>query len=737
MFRRMSEPPTPLRTVPADRYQAGAVLARGGQGRVRRAVDRWLGREVAIKEPVSPSAARRLAQEALITARLQHPAIVPLYDAGCTDDGTPFYAMKLVDGVSLQAAIRAARGLADRLALLPRVIAVAEAVAYAHSRNIIHRDLKPSNVLVGAYGETVVIDWGLAKDLGAPDGAAPAGAADTADGPDSRDGHTVAGTVLGTPGYMAPEQARGEAVDARADVYALGAMLYQLFAGAAPVAGTVTYQTTLADGGLAPIDDGLALPREVPRDLATIVAKAMAFDPGQRYPSAAELAANLQRFQTGQLVSAQVYSPLALFRRWVRRHRAAVTVAALAATALIAIGALSLRQIFAERDRVRDQGRVAEQARRIADEQRAAAQQLVEFMLSELRDKLEGVNRLDLLYGAGEAVRDYYTATAAVEPLDAAARRRRAAALAVLARIAEARGDGVAARRYRDEALALREQLVAAAPGDADLRRELDELRELDLNNIDENGAAPTARDLRGSGGDAPVEIPLVVALWEDPRYRGRKRVIVRDEPNLGPGWARDGRCQPGLDFDDRASAVGVHPGPDYEAWKARHGGAEPQAFLWTEPGYRGRRIALEAGGYSTLATLGIDDAVSSVQLGWNALDVVGPDRPVHHVTNLPVVLRLHTAPRERAARCAEPDDVITLIQSSSYLAWDQGRRFDDSISWIEVLKGPDYDPGKTFGLYTELGYGGDVLHFLDSVGDLDLAALGIDDVVSGVRIQP
>ena len=156
-----------LPMIPHDRYDVRGEFARGGLGRIFRAHDRRLARPVAVKQLIAggTEAARRFIREALITARLQHPAIVPIYEAGRWPSGEPFYAMKLVSGRSLDEVIKQKRTLADRLTLLPNIIAVAEAMAYAHSQRIIHRDLKPANVLVGSFGETVLIDWGLAKDL--------------------------------------------------------------------------------------------------------------------------------------------------------------------------------------------------------------------------------------------------------------------------------------------------------------------------------------------------------------------------------------------------------------------------------------------------------------------------------------------------------------------------------------------------------------------------------------------
>src|ERR1051325_8862622 len=211
-----------------ERYRIIGEHARGGLGCVTRAHDRELGRDVAIKELISRGniSEVRFMREALITARLEHPGIVPVHEAGRWPDGTPFYAMKLVAGRPLRDLIAERTTVEQRIGLLHHVIAVADAIAYAHGRNIIHRDLKPANVIVGDFGETVVIDWGLAKDLRAPDdtvaGASPQ--------PDRHDGLTTTGNVLGTPAYMAPEQRRGERVDQRADVFAIGAMLWELCA---------------------------------------------------------------------------------------------------------------------------------------------------------------------------------------------------------------------------------------------------------------------------------------------------------------------------------------------------------------------------------------------------------------------------------------------------------------------------------------------------------------------------
>jgi len=345
-------------------------LATGGMGRVLRARDRRLGRDVALKEILDRDLHLRFEREARITARLQHQAIVPIYEAGTWPDGTAFYTMRLVPGRTLQAAITEARTLDARLALLHHVIAVTEAVAYAHTQRIVHRDLKPGNVLVGELGETVVIDWGLAKEL------------DRAD--EQVEGHgpisdlTNVGAVLGTPGFMAPEQARGEPLDERADVYALGAILYSLLAGIPPFAEIMSECTpddlvaATAARPARPIGD--AAP-DAPADLRAIVAVAMAFDKQARYPSAREMAEQLRRFAAGQLL-ARPYTIRELVTRWVRRHRIAVTIGAVAGVIVIATAILAIVNITRSRAAERDARVVAERAR--ADSDRGFAALLAE-----------------------------------------------------------------------------------------------------------------------------------------------------------------------------------------------------------------------------------------------------------------------------------------------------------------------------------------------------------------------
>jgi hypothetical protein len=343
------------------RYQIADEIGRGGLGRVLRARDAALDRPVAIKEALrgDPDTGRRFVREAMITARLQHPSIVPLYDAGRRHDDAPFYAMKLVEGRPLAELLAAAGTREARLRLLPHLLAVADAVGYAHGERIVHRDLKPQNVLVGAHGETVVIDWGLARDLAADD-------------PD--------GEVAGTPAYMAPEQVNGAVVDARADVYALGAMLYELIAGVGPHRGDTVDDALrkIVAGEIAP------LPGSTPRPLAAIVAKAMARAPADRYPDAGELAADLRRFMTDQLVGAHRYTLAERALRWLRRHRIAVAAVA----ALLGFAAWTWWSARRERDRA------ITAARRQLDVQVAGVQHDVANALDQAAPLLDGLRGL-------------------------------------------------------------------------------------------------------------------------------------------------------------------------------------------------------------------------------------------------------------------------------------------------------------------------------------------------------
>ncbi|MCC6145478.1 MAG: protein kinase [Candidatus Hydrogenedentes bacterium] len=365
------------------RYTGQSEHARGGMGRILIARDSILAREVIIKElrrrhagqggaPFHVSQLRRFLQEAQITASLEHPSIIPLYELGLRQDGTPYYTMKVVRGKTLAQAIREAKTLPDRMRLLPNFLSVCQAVAYAHSRGVIHRDLKPANVIIGEFGETVVLDWGLAKRRDADDAhqeALEKHLEMQVQGTDSGGGiHTTPGALMGTPMYMAPEQAAGkfEQVGEWTDVYALGVILYEILGGRSPFTWTTLAEVIqkVRRGEFPRLE---LVASEVPRDLAAVCARSMSTRPEDRYPSALELAKEVDRFLSGAVVEAYNYQFTEHLKRFMRRHYKAIGAAVLALVTLVTLGTWSYLLVKAQRD-------VAQQAQGEADAARVQAQ---------------------------------------------------------------------------------------------------------------------------------------------------------------------------------------------------------------------------------------------------------------------------------------------------------------------------------------------------------------------------
>lgn len=293
------------------RYRSVRFLARGGMGTIWLAEDTILRRMVALKilelDTATGELAARLLREALVLAHLEHPGIVPVHDAGTLPDGTTFYCMKYVQGQTLDQHLPAT--LPERLRLLQRL---AEPLAFAHSRGIIHRDLKPSNIMVGAFGEVLIMDWGLAKvlqdSLRKPDPSQASGDESLSKPPELRDElATSHGKILGTPGYMSPEQAQGHAdsIDLRTDIYSLGAIL----------------KFMLADSPRK--HDGQAFNL---RPLYAICEKAMAAEPGQRYSSVEELSTDVRKYLQGEPVTAYHEGIVEQALRLYGRHRTAVVL---------------------------------------------------------------------------------------------------------------------------------------------------------------------------------------------------------------------------------------------------------------------------------------------------------------------------------------------------------------------------------------------------------------------------
>jgi WD40 repeat protein len=376
-------------TPDGSRYRILRPHARGGLGEVWVALDEELHREVALKE-ISPRFAGdaecrgRFVQEAEITGGLEHPGIVPVYGLGAYPDGRPFYAMRFIQGETLKEAARKLHagvpGVTLR-GLLTRFVAVCNAIAYAHSRGVLHRDLKPANVMLGKYGETLVVDWGLAKAMG-HELAASAGAGEAHHfdeetlRPHSGDSSTQTqmGSALGTPAYMSPEQAAGqlERIGRATDVYGLGATLYMVLTGRAPVENpdsAEVLQKVKQGDWRAP----RLINKATPAALDAVCCKAMALKPEDRYPTALALAADVEAWLADEPVAAHAEPWTARALRWMRRRPKLVTAAA----AVVIMAALGLGAgvllLSAANDREHDLRLTAEGAQKTAEQKEEEA----------------------------------------------------------------------------------------------------------------------------------------------------------------------------------------------------------------------------------------------------------------------------------------------------------------------------------------------------------------------------
>lgn len=376
----------PLLEDPSPRFQILKNLAQGGIGNLFIALDHDLQRHVAIKELKRKYAndraiVKRFLAEATVTGNLEHPNIVPIYATGRRSDGRPFYAMRWIQGQSMQQAIAElhrqhgpkldfrTNGAARDLLL--RFVVVCRAIGFAHSRGILHRDLKPSNIMVGDFGETLVVDWGLARNLRPtepkqPTASPPTGSSPTASEPNHAD-QTVYGTIVGTPGYMSPEQALGhnEAISTASDIYSLGASLFHILTNSVPLVHTgrlvsphsqPNASSGVAPSGVAPSphESKVVLSKETetgspirlsqfgsfPPPLTVICHKAMQWEPHARYARAELLAADLEAWLMDEPISVLVDTRREKARRWAKAHPA--MIAGSLATLLIGFLAMGI-----------------------------------------------------------------------------------------------------------------------------------------------------------------------------------------------------------------------------------------------------------------------------------------------------------------------------------------------------------------------------------------------------------
>jgi len=377
-----------LATSEGQRFRILRPHARGGLGAVFVALDGELHREVALKQILEkhaddPVSRQRFIAEAEITGGLEHPGVVPVYGLGADSFGRPYYAMRFIKGNSLKEAIEHFHGEPGRVSagsrsrktrgahatplalrkLLRRFLDVCNAVDYAHSRGVIHRDIKPANIIVGKYGETLVVDWGLAKAVGR---AVPSTGEQTLAPSSSGSSETLPGSALGTPAYMSPEQARGELnrLGPPSDVYSLGATLCCMLTGKPPFEGDdIGVILRAVQDGHFPRPSQLNL--SLDKALDAVCLKAMATRPEDRYPTARALADDLDRWMADEPVSAWPEPFSRRARRWARRNRTVVTAAAVA----LAAGVVGLAAVLAVQTRAK-----TDIARSLASETRANAE---------------------------------------------------------------------------------------------------------------------------------------------------------------------------------------------------------------------------------------------------------------------------------------------------------------------------------------------------------------------------
>jgi serine/threonine-protein kinase len=486
-----------------ERFRVLRPHAQGGLGAVYVAIDDELHREVALKQIREEHADHvesraRFVLEAEITGGLEHPGIVPVYSLGHDDFGRPFYAMRFIRGDSLNDAIESfhrndqpgrepgERALATQK-LLRRFLDVCNAISYAHSRGVLHRDLKPGNILVGRYGETLVVDWGLAKVVGTRE---PTGEATLRPNSISGSTETLPGSALGTPAYMSPEQAAGrlEELGATSDVYGLGATLYCLLTGRPPFAkGDLAHTLERVQKGDFP-SPRFANPK-VPRALEAVCLKAMSLRPGDRYPTARELADDIERWLADEPVKAYREPWLDHMRRWARRHRPAVaSIVALVGTSVLALS-IGLAIVAHQRNLIEKARTVAQKNFEVAQSNfnRAEAERSrAEANLHRAREAVDRyfvqVSRARLLNEPGmqplrrellESAVDYYRRIAAEQGDDPRSRADIGMALGRLAQIA-AELDG-AAEGLKQNAASIEtlEPLLRQYPTDQAIRSHL------------------------------------------------------------------------------------------------------------------------------------------------------------------------------------------------------------------------------------------------------------------------
>jgi eukaryotic-like serine/threonine-protein kinase len=548
-------------TSDGQRFRVLRPHARGGLGAVFVALDGELHREVALKQILEkhaddPDSRHRFIAEAEITGGLEHPGVVPVYGLGTDAGGRPYYAMRFIKGISLKEAIERfhndearrndpGRRSLELRRLLRRFTDVCNAIDFAHARGVIHRDLKPANIIVGEHGETLVVDWGLAKVVGRAD---PSVGEHTIAPSSSGSSETLPGSALGTPAYMSPEQARGELdrLGPRSDVYSLGATLYCLLAGKPPFEGEDVGEILRA------VQEG-RFPRPALLDpspdkaLEAICLKAMATQPEDRYSTPNALANDLDRWMADEPVMAwrEPFSRRA--RRWARRNRTVVTAAAVALVA----GVVGLSAVLAVQTRAK-----ADLAR-----SRAAVQTRYDLAVDAIETFHTGVSEdfllkeeqfKDLRDRLLKSASDFYGKLGALlgKESDLASRRALWQANYEVAELAAKIGKGGDALTAHRQVLAARESLAAEPHSDPEIKADVARSLAAIAGLLDATGAFKEAEATYRKAETLLVELALTIA-----EAGAARAVLANCRSNLGRLLCRMGRYDEALSVYRLASA--------------------------------------------------------------------------------------------------------------------------------------------------------------------------------------
>ncbi len=543
--------------------------ARGGLGQVSVARDEELQREVALKEiqerhADEPDSRNRFLLEAEITGGLEHPGIVPVYGLGQYADGRPYYAMRFIRGDSLQDALASfhksgnqrldsGERAVELRGLLGRFIDVCNAIAYAHSRGVLHRDLKPGNIMLGQYGETLVVDWGLAKAQDPSDTKTKSVEGPIRPSSLGGSAETVMGSTIGTPQYMSPEQSAGrlDLLGAASDVYSLGATLYCILTGRAPIEGP-NVESVLRNVQRGEFAPPRAVNGQIPKPLEAICLKAMSLKPEDRYQSPKDLAGDVEHWLADEPVAAYREPWTAKAARWGRKHKTLVAGAfALVVTAAIALAVSAVL--------IKKQQLLTEAAREDAITARDAAQRRFRLALDALNDMVQGIQtklevrpdtedlRRDLLENARRRVQ---------ELLQEAQRQGNPDQTLVwtyfrMGDVDQVLGDTLAAKKEYTSGSDLAIKLAEAAPHDSSAQSDLG-IGYINLGNIAQQlGQTQEALD--------DYHKALLVRQQRaeaDPKDSKAQRGLSINYELLGDVTKRMGRSDEALDFYRKSSAI-------------------------------------------------------------------------------------------------------------------------------------------------------------------------------------